>query len=202
MDFVEQLKSSVDIVQVVGEVVRLRKSGPSRYTGLCPFHQEKTGSFTVHATFQFYKCFGCGAGGDVIKFVQETQSISFYEALKLLADRHGIPMPKRAGYSDPDTKLRAALHQMHEIAEGLFRKQLEGPAGAEARGYLARRGLAPETAAGFGLGYADRSGRTLVRLLEQHNFTAEQLESSKLVLKRQDGSFYDCLPQPVDVPHS
>ena len=129
MDFVEQLKSSVDIVQVIGERVRLRKSGPSRYTGLCPFHTEKTGSFTVHAVFQFYKCFGCGAGGDVLKFVQEIEGISFYEALKLLADRHGIPMPKRAGYSDPDTRLRAALFQMHELAEEAFRKQLQSHGG-------------------------------------------------------------------------
>src|SRR5574340_266854 len=79
MDFIEQLKSSVDIVQVVGDRVRLRKSGPLRYLGLCPFHTEKTPSFTVHATHQFYKCFGCGAGGDVIKFVEQTEGVSFYE---------------------------------------------------------------------------------------------------------------------------
>jgi len=191
MDFIEQLKSSVDIVQVVGERVRLRKSGPARWVGLCPFHQEKTPSFTVHATHQFYKCFGCGAGGDVIKFVEETEGISFYEALKLLSERYGIPMPKRAGYADADTRLRAALHEMHELAEETFRKQLASPAGAEARAYLEKRGVAPEAVAQFSLGYADRSGRTLLRLLEQRNYTAEQLEASGLVLRRQDGGFYD-----------
>ena len=94
MDFAEQVKSSVDIVRVVGEYVRLRKASASRYVGLCPFRTGKTPSFGVHAVHQFYKCFGCGAGGDVFKFVMEIEQISFYEALKLLAERNGIPMPK------------------------------------------------------------------------------------------------------------
>lgn len=191
MDFIEQLKSSVDIVQVIGERVRLRKSGPSRYLGLCPFHNEKTPSFTVHAGLGFYKCFGCGAGGDVIKYVEQIEGISFYEALKLLAERHGIPMPRRAGYSDPETRLRAALFQMHELAEEAFRNHLQSPAGAEARAYLERRGISPELAAQFGLGYADRSGRFLLRLLEQRGFKPDQLEASGLVGRRESGGFYD-----------
>ena len=96
MDFVEQLKSSVDIVSVVGEYVRLRRSGANRYMGLCPFHNEKSPSFTVHVVHQFYKCFSCGVSGDVVKFVQEKEGLSFYEALKSLAERYGIPMPKRS----------------------------------------------------------------------------------------------------------
>jgi len=191
MDFVEQLKSSIDIVQVIGEYVRLRKAGANRYTGLCPFHNEKTPSFSVNTLHQRYKCFGCGAGGDALNFVMEIERLSFYEALKLLADRHGIPMPKRSEYSDPETKLRAALYQIHELAEQAFRANLEGAAGTEARGYLERRGVAPPTAAEFALGYAERSGRGLVRLLEKHNFTADQMEKSGLVLKREDGTFYD-----------
>jgi DNA primase len=191
MDFVEQLKSSVDIVQVIQEYVRLRKAGPTRYSGLCPFHNEKTPSFSVHAGHQFYKCFGCGAAGDVLKFVMEMERISFYEALKLLAERHGIPMPRRSEYSDPETKLRAALYQMHELAEETFRTNLKGGAGTEAREYLDRRGVAPAISDAFGLGYAERSGRGLVRLFEKHNFTGEQMEASGLVLKRDDGSFYD-----------
>jgi DNA primase catalytic core len=94
MEFVEQLKASVDIVKVVQEYVpRLRRSSASRFVGLCPFHNEKTPSFSVHAGHQFYKCFGCGAGGDVLKFVMEIERITFYEALRLLADRHGIRCP-------------------------------------------------------------------------------------------------------------
>jgi len=191
MDFKEQLKSSIDIVKVIGEHVRLRKSGVSRYTGLCPFHNEKTPSFSVHAGHQFYKCFGCGASGDVLKFVMEVEHVSFPEALKLLAERNGIPMPKRAEYSDPETRLRAAVYQIQEVAQEAFREHLAGPAGAEARRYLEKRGVTPEVSAQFGLGYADRSGRFLLRILERLQFTAEQMENSGLLGKREDGSFYD-----------
>jgi DNA primase len=191
MEFVEQLKSSVDIVTVVGEYVRLKKSGTQRYMGLCPFHSEKTPSFTVHVVHQFYKCFSCGAGGDVVKFVMEKEGISFYEALKLLAERYGIPMPKRSQYADEDSKLRGAIYQMHELAQENFRANLNGPAGEAARGYLARRGVTPETAEQFGLGYSDRSGRALLRLFEQRSFPAAQMDQAGLVGKRQDGSLYD-----------
>jgi DNA primase len=191
MDFVEQLKSSVDIVSVVGEYVRLKKSGTQRYMGLCPFHSEKTPSFTVHVVHQFYKCFSCGAGGDVVKFVMEKEGISFYEALKLLAERYGIPMPKRSQYADEDSKLRGAIYQMHELAQENFRANLDGPAGEVARGYLVRRGVTPETAEQFGLGYSDRSGRALLRLYEHRSFPAAQMDQAGLVGKRQDGSMYD-----------
>jgi DNA primase len=192
MDFVAQLKSSVDIVQVIQEYVpRLRRASATRYVGLCPFHNEKTPSFSVRTDHQYYYCFGCSAKGDVLKFVMEMERISFYEALKLLAERHGIPMPKRSEYSDPETKLRAALYQMHEFAQEAFRSNLQGPPGTEARAYLERRGVAPAIAAEFGLGYAERSGRGLVRLFEPHGFTGAQLEESGLVGKRDDGSVYD-----------
>jgi len=191
MDFKEQLKSSVDIVKVIGEYVRLRKSGVSRYTGLCPFHSEKTPSFSVHAGHQFYKCFGCGASGDVLKFVMEFEHVSFPEALKLLAERNGIPMPKRAEYADADTRLRAAVFQIQELAQEAFREQLASPAGLDARRYLEKRGVAPEVSAQFGLGYAERSGRWLLRILEKEGFTAEQMENSGLLGRREDGSFYD-----------
>jgi DNA primase len=191
MDFVEQLKSSVDIVSVVGEYVRLRRSGANRYMGLCPFHNEKSPSFTVHVVHQFYKCFSCGVSGDVVKFVQEKEGLSFYEALKSLSERYGIPMPKRSGYADEDSKLRGALLAMHEQAEEAFRVNLKSQAGEAARNYIAKRGLAPETVEHFGLGYSDRSGRALVRLFEQHGFPVAQMEQSGLVGKRQDGSLYD-----------
>jgi DNA primase len=191
MDFVEQLKSSVDIATVIGEYVRLRRSGANRYMGLCPFHQEKTPSFTVNVVHQFYKCFSCGAGGDVIKFVMEKEGVSFYEALKSLSERYGIPMPKRSNYADEGAKLRGALLSMHELAAEQFRANLQSAAGETARSYTAKRGLAPETIELFGLGYSDRSGRALIRLFEQHHFTVAQMEQSGLVGKRQDGSLYD-----------
>jgi DNA primase len=191
MDFVEQLKSSVDIVSVVGEWVRLRRSGANRYMGLCPFHNEKSPSFTVHVVHQFYKCFSCGAGGDVVKFVMEKEGLSFYEALKSLSERYGIPMPKRSQYADEDSKLRGSLLAMHEQAQENFCANLKSQAGEVARAYIAKRGLAPGTVEHFGLGYSDRSGRALVRLFEQRGFPVAQMEESGLVGKRQDGSLYD-----------
>src|SRR5260370_23516876 len=133
LDFAAQVKASVDIVGVVGEYVRLRRVGSTQsYTGLCPFHTEKTPSFRVHANHQFFKCFGCGQGGDVFKFVQEIERISFYEALKQLAERSGIPLPQRSGFADADTRLRASILQMHELPKQPFRASLAGPPRPEA----------------------------------------------------------------------
>jgi DNA primase len=192
MDFRDQVKSSVDIVSVIGEYVRLRRSGGQRYMGLCPFHNEKKPSFTVHVTLQIYKCFSCGVSGDVIKFVQEKEGLTFWDALKSLAERHGIPIPKRSLYADEDSKLRGALLTMHEIAQENFRANLNSQAGEMARAYIAKRGLASETIEQFGLGYSDRGGRSLLRLFEQRSFTIEQMEKSGLISKSQrDGSLYD-----------
>ena len=193
MDFVAQLKSSVDIVQVIQEYVpRLRRAAATRYVGLCPFHNEKTPSFSVRTDHQYYYCFGCSAKGDVLKFVMEMERISFYEALKLLAERHGIPMPKRSEYSDPETKLRAALYQMHELAAGSVSRESAGPGrNGGARAIWNAAAWRWPSAAEFGLGYAERSGRGLVRLFEQQAFTKAQMDESGLVGKRDDGSVYD-----------
>jgi len=191
MDFVEQLKSSIDIVKVVGEYVRLKRIGATgRYVGLCPFHQEKTGSFSVNQARQFYKCFGCGVGGDVLKFVQEIEGFTFPEALKTLAERNGIAMPKRSEYADADSKLRGALFEIYAVAAQAFRENLRGPAGAEARGYILKRGIGAESIEAFELGYAEASGQALVRLMGERSFTREQVEASGVVRKREDGSGY------------
>jgi DNA primase len=192
MDFAEQVKSSVDIVKTIGEYVRLKKAGGSpRYTGLCPFHTEKTPSFSVHSGHQFYKCFGCQVSGDVFKFIMEIERISFFEALKLVAERNGIAVPKR-DYSDPDSKLRGALLEMHETAAREFQSNLNGSAGAAARQYLAGRNVPPDQIAEFGLGLSDPSGNQLVRQFESFRFAPEHLEQSGLVAKRQEGTgFYD-----------
>ncbi len=191
MGFIEELKSSVDIVAVVGQYVRLKRAGGGqRWVGLCPFHTEKTPSFSVHATHQFFKCFGCGIGGDVIRFVMEIERMTFWEAVKLLAERHGIPLPRRE-FADAETRLRAALYRMHELAAEAFRRGLQESVGAGARQYLAARGVSPRLQEEFGLGYADASGSTLARLLEREGFTPEELEASGLLLRRADGSFFD-----------
>jgi len=191
MEFAQHLKSQVDIVRVISEYgVRLRRVG-RRYSGLCPFHSEKTPSFSVSEEHQFYKCFGCDAKGDVIKFVMSIEGLTFWESLRKLAEQHGVPLPKQSFAADDETRLRAMLYEMHEIAAVHFRENLEGPNGAAAREYLVRRGVRPETAASFGLGLAERSGRALERLLAQRGFRPEQMEASGLVGKRDDGSLYD-----------
>mgnify|MGYP000988898395 CR=1 FL=1 len=191
MDFAQHLKSSVDIVRVIGEYVKLRKASPSRYQGLCPFHTEKTPSFSVYTQIQAYKCFGCNETGDVIKFVEKIEGMSFWEALKELADRNGIPMPKRAEYSDPETKLRGAVYDMHEVAAEIFKAAFRSSQAAQARDYVAKRGLTPELVDQFGIGFSDPSGQALARRLREKGFNDEQLEKSGLVRRREDGSFYD-----------
>ena len=110
MDFVDQLKSQLDMVDVVGHYVQLKRNGASpRHVGLCPFHTEKTPSFGVHSVHQFYKCFGCDAKGDLIKFVMEIEGTTFWESLKLLSDRYGIPTPPTQRPDDPEARSRDAL---------------------------------------------------------------------------------------------
>lgn len=191
MDFADQLKQSVDIAQVIGEYVRLRKAGPARYAGLCPFHTEKTPSFSVNVAKQFYHCFGCKASGDVIHFVMEMEGLTFLEALKQLAERHGIPMPQRPMATDPESRLRDALYSMHDLALRAFQSALRSSEGSQARAYLQKRGLTSAIIEEFQLGYVDRSGQFLTRRLLNEGFTPEQLEKSGLVLQRQEGGFYD-----------
>ena len=194
MEFVEQLKSSIDIVRVVGEYVRLKRLGATgRYLGLCPFHQEKTPSFNVNQSKQFYKCFGCGVGGDAIKFVMEVDGLSFPEALKILADRNGIPMPQRHEFHDAESRLRGALHEMHVLAADFYHAALMGPQGADARAYLTKRGVVPALIETFQLGFSDPSGQQLTRKLQEAKYTPEQLEASGLVRRRAEGGqgFYD-----------
>src|SRR5579884_1273926 len=150
MDLAEHVKGSVDIIRVIGEYVRLKRSGAGpRYTGLCPFHTEKTPSFSVHGAHQFYKCFGCGAGGDVFSFVMQMEALTFYEALKLIAERNGIALPQRGEHADAEARLRAAVYEMHELAARVFQSNLASAAGAEARRYIESRGISPATAEEF-----------------------------------------------------
>ncbi len=190
MEFKERLREQVDIVRVVGEYVRLRRVG-KRYSGLCPFHNEKTPSFSVSQEHQYFRCFGCDAKGDVFKFVELIEGLTFFEALKKLADQHGIALPKQSLASDDETRLRAALYEMHEIAANQFRSNLAGSLGSAAREYLAKRGVSEAAVQQFGLGLADASGRSFVRILEARGFKPEQMEASGLVGQRDDGSFYD-----------
>jgi DNA primase len=134
-DFAHTVKLQADIARIVGEYVKLRKAGAQNFSGLCPFHSEKTPSFSVHATRQFYHCFGCGLSGDVFSFVQKIENITFPEAVRLIAQKLGIPLPK-VTYSSPaeaqEAKLRTVLLDVHEQACAFFQEQLRRPEGGRA----------------------------------------------------------------------
>src|SRR6266496_3027577 len=160
-DFAQTLKQQADIVRVVGDYVSLKKAGAQNYSGLCPFHKEKTPSFSVHATRQFFHCFGCGTSGDVFSFVQKIENITFPEAVRAVAQKLGIAAPK-ASFSSPaeakEAKLRTVLLDVHERACAFFQECLRRPEGARAREYLAGRGLDEETIRRFRIGFAPDSG--------------------------------------------
>lgn len=160
-DFKDTLKAQADIVRIVGDYVKLKKAGAQNFTGLCPFHQEKTPSFSVNVARQFYHCFGCGESGDVFKFIQKIENVSFPEALRLLAQKLDIPMP-RMEHSSPaeaqESRQRGQLMEMQERACVFFEEQLRRPEAAYARDYLASRGLKEEAIRTFRLGYAPDSG--------------------------------------------
>ena len=187
MDFIQQLKAQVDIVRVVQDYVRLTKRG-QRYVGLCPFHNEKNPSFTVTPAMQFFYCHGCHEGGDVLNFIMKIEHLSFFEARNTLAERNGIPLPKRSEYADDDTRLRGAVYQMHEVAQKEFTAQLASSAGSGAREYLKKRGVSDASVQEFGIGYA---GNSLLGTLKQNGFTPDQLAQSGLVVRREEGGFYD-----------
>src|SRR5581483_8954329 len=121
MNFAEQLKNQLNIVDVVQQYVPLKRQGAGqRWVGLCPFHSEKTPSFGVHSGHQYYKCFGCDAAGDVLKFVQQIESLTFPETLRLLAERYNIPFPERQRSDDPESQRIAGLLEIHERAATIF----------------------------------------------------------------------------------
>ncbi|HZZ16012.1 MAG TPA: DNA primase [Candidatus Sulfotelmatobacter sp.] len=160
-NFAQDLKQQADIVRVISDYIQLKKAGAQNFTGLCPFHKEKSPSFSVHATRQFYHCFGCAASGDVFSFVQKIENISFPEAIRRVAEKMGIPVP-RQNYSGPgeaaDAKQRGVLLDLHEKACAFFEEQLRRPDGARAREYLAGRGLDDQTLRRFRIGFAPDSG--------------------------------------------
>jgi DNA primase len=160
-DFAYTLKQQADIVRIVGEYIKLRKSGAQNFVGICPFHNEKSGSFSVHATRQFYHCFGCGVSGDVFSFVQKIENITFPEAVRVVAQKLGVAMPKMQ-FSSPqeakEAKQRTVLLDLNETACQWFQEQLRRPEAAAAREYLKSRGLDQKAIELFRIGYAPESG--------------------------------------------
>ena len=181
-DFAQTLKQQADIVRVVGDYVSLKKAGAQNYSGLCPFHKEKTPSFNVHPGRQYFYCFGCHEKGDVFAFVQKIENISFPEAIRAVAQKMGVPMPKATFSSEAearDAKLRTALLEIHERACSFFQELLWRSDGARARDYLMGRGLDEATIRKFRIGFAPDSG-FLLRDRLKNDFSEEVLRESGL----------------------
>src|SRR5215472_710789 len=181
-DFKETVRQQADIVRIVGDYVKLKKAGSQNFRGLCPFHNEKTPSFNVHATRQRFHCFGCQKAGDVFTFIQEIEKITFPEAVRLLAQKLGLALPKTQYSSEheaEDARQRGQLLEMHERAARFFEEQLRRPEAAHAREYLANRGLKEETIRAFGIGFAPDSGFVLRDRLKA-DFSDEMMRASGL----------------------
>jgi DNA primase len=208
-DFAQSVKQQADIVKVIESYIRLRKTGAQNYSGLCPFHKEKTPSFSVHAVRQFYHCFGCGVSGDVFSFVGKIENVSFPEAVRSVAQKCGIPLPKRE-YSSPEeaagARLRSRLLDLHEAAAAWFEEQLRSPGGALAREYLAGRGLSEEGIRKFRIGYAPDSFNALRDKLsgmaDEATLRASGLFGSKEQEDGGHGRLYDRFRKRVTFPIS
>ncbi len=206
-DFAQTVKQQADIVKVIEGYIRLRKAGAQNYSGLCPFHKEKTPSFNVHAVRQFYHCFGCGASGDVFSFVSKIENVTFPEAVRIVAQKCGIPLPKRE-FSSPEeaagARLRTKLLELHETAAAWFEEQLRSPEGALAREYLHGRGLLDEGIKKFRIGYAPDSFNALRERLsgmaDEETLRASGLFSSKEQEDGSHGRLYDRFRKRVVFP--
>ena len=190
-DLIEEIRMRNDIVDVVSGYVRLQKKG-STYFGLCPFHNEKSPSFSVTPAKQMYYCFGCGAGGNVFTFLMEYENLSFPEALRQLGERAGVELPKEEDYNPrarQEADLKAVLLEIHKEAARYFYYQLKSERGRIGWDYLAgKRQLSAQTITKFGLGYSGKNSMELYRYLKQKGYTDEALKESGLVMIEEKGA--------------
>lgn len=200
--FLDDLKAHTDIVTIIGEVTPLKKAG-ANWKGLCPFHTEKTPSFNVLKDKGIFKCFGCGVGGDVLKFIELHQKITFPEAVRLLAQRASLTIPE--GVDGAEDRVasaeREALVKLHEDALAFYREQLETPGGARAKRELEKRGLTAATVEIFGYGFAPAAGRdTLTSLFADRKVPLALQTKSGLVMQRDDGRVVDRFRNRLMIP--
>ena len=200
--FAERVKQQADIVRVIGEYVRLKKAGKD-FTGLCPFHQEKTPSFSVSPGKQMYYCFGCHEGGDVFKFVMALERCEFPEAVRTVAEKCGIPIPKPREHSPEERRenqQRSVIVEMNREAAAFFARQLQSSAeGNVAAAYLEERGLDRNAINRFGIGYAPSAGDTLLRTFKS-KYSDKLLETSGLFSKNDSGRLYDRFRRRIMFP--
>ena len=191
-DIIEEVRMKNDIVDVISQYVRLTRRGSS-YFGLCPFHNEKTPSFSVTPSKQMYYCFGCGAGGNVYNFVMQYENYSFGEALSHLAERAGVELPKIEYSKEARAKAekRATLLEINKKAAQYFYYQLRREGGKNAHDYLTGRGLSEETIRKFGLGYSDKYSDDLYKYLKSQNYSDDLLRESGLFNVDERQGMYD-----------
>src|SRR5579871_1129960 len=201
--FADRVKQQADIVRVVGDYVRLKKSGQN-FTGLCPFHGGKTPSFAVHPVKQIFHCFGCGKGGDVYTFVMEMEKCQFPDAVKIVAEKCGIAIPRpkeRSPEERRENQQRAVLQEIHREAQAIFARQLESTAeGKAARAYLLDRGLDDETIRRFGIGYALNGGDALLRALKGKYAEKSLVESGLISKDANNGRLFDRFRRRITFP--
>ncbi len=197
-EFIQELKARTDIADVVGSYVTLKRSGRSMM-GLCPFHNEKSPSFSVSRENGFFYCFGCGAGGDVITFIRKIENLDYVEAIKLLAGRAGMTVPEN-GRDDGMGKLKARICEANREAARFYHKQLYSPQGRQALEYLRGRGLTEKTIIHFGLGYSPSERFELVNYLKGKGFSQEELFAANLANQSKRGYAFDRFSDRVMFP--
>ncbi|CAB4626190.1 unannotated protein [freshwater metagenome] len=186
---IEEVKARVNIADVVGSYVALKPASAGSLKGLCPFHQEKSPSFNVRPLQGFYHCFGCGAGGDVYKFLQEMESLSFYEAVENLAAKVGFTLTYEAGAKGPDQGQKARIYEANLAAANYFQEQLMTDAAIPGRDFLKSRGFDKAAAQLFGVGFAPKGWNNLTDHLKSMGFTEEELITSSLSSKGERGLY-------------
>ena len=196
-DFLDELHDRNEIVDVISSYVQLKKAG-RLFRGLCPFHNEKTPSFTVYPDTQNYYCFGCGNGGDVITFIKNYENLDYVEAVRLLSDRAGLRFPDDSGTQEENQKKR--ILEANRLAARFFYETLKSEEGLEARKYLKRRGLLDETITRFGIGYAPDSWDKLRNYLKSKGFTERELVEGSLCGLSQKGNCFDFFRARVMFP--
>jgi DNA primase len=189
---IEEIKSRIDIVELASEYLTLKKAGRN-FTGLCPFHQEKTPSFTVNREKQIFYCFGCGEGGNAITLLMKIANMTFPEAVKALAEKTGVVLPLRSVNKDGSQKdsLREEITNLNLRAAQQFSRNLFSPAGKVAREYLQVRGISDETIKQFRLGFAPDTWRSLTDYIESSGSSLKLAEQAGLIVSGKEGSFYD-----------
>ncbi|MBF0452025.1 MAG: DNA primase [Candidatus Magnetomorum sp.] len=198
---VAEIRQAANIVNVIGEYVQLKKAG-NNHVGLCPFHAEKTPSFSVNEQKQMFKCFGCGVGGNVYTFLMRQSNLSFPEAVKLLADRHGIQIPTNRLTAEQKRQLneRDQLFEINQTALDFYQNHLKSPVGRRAQKYFSGRGLSKEIQKEFRLGYAPDGWDHIVRLFSRTGVSLKLVEKAGLIIQKDRKGYYDRFRDRVIFP--